>query len=57
MESVIEAERCDIQTRPAWRRITCAYSVPRKLLPGWSHTLAFRIDVEQPYVAGPEGRR
>ena len=57
MESVLEAERCEIRTRPAWRRITCEYAVPRQILPGWSRTLAFRIDVEQPYVAPAEGRR
>ena len=57
MESVVEAQRCAIQTRPSWRRITCEYAVPRKILPGWSRTLTFRIDVEQPYVAPAEGRR
>jgi tetratricopeptide (TPR) repeat protein len=57
MESVLAAERCEIRTRPAWRRITCEYAVPRQILPGWSRTLAFRIDVEQPYVAPAEGRR
>ena len=57
MEMVVDAQRCAIQTRPAWRRITCEYAVPRKILPGWSRTLSFRIDVEQPYVAPAEGRR
>jgi Flp pilus assembly protein TadD len=57
MESVVEAQRCEIRTRPAWRRITCDYAVPRKILPGWSRTLSFRIDVEQPYVAPSESRR
>ena len=57
MESVVEAQRCAIHTRPSWRRITCEYAVPRKILPGWSRTLSFRIDVEQPYVAPAEGRR
>jgi Flp pilus assembly protein TadD len=57
MASAVEAERCEIRTRPSWRRITCEYAVPRRILPGWSRTLAFRIDVEQPYVAPAEGRR
>ncbi|HYN02718.1 MAG TPA: tetratricopeptide repeat protein [Vicinamibacteria bacterium] len=56
-ETVVDAQRCAIQTRPSWRRITCEYAVPRKILPGWSRTLRFRIDVEQPYVAPAEGRR
>ena len=57
METIVEAQQCAIQTRPSWRRITCEYAVPRKILPGWSRTLSFRIDVEQPYVAPAEGRR
>ena len=57
MEAVVEAQQCAVQTRPSWRRITCEYAVPRKILPGWSRTLSFRIDVEQPYVAPAEGRR
>jgi Flp pilus assembly protein TadD len=57
METAVEAQRCAIQTRPSWRRITCEYAVPRKILPGWSHTLSFRIDVEEPYVSPAESRR
>jgi tetratricopeptide (TPR) repeat protein len=57
MQSVVEAERCEIRTRPSWRRITCEYAVPRDLLPGWTRTLSFRLDVEQPYVVRPEGPR
>ncbi len=40
MGTVVDAQACAIQTRPAWRRITCEYAVPRKILPGWSRTLA-----------------
>jgi Flp pilus assembly protein TadD len=57
MDSVLEADRCEIRTRPDWRRITCEYAVPRSILPGWSRTLRFRIDVEQPYVVPVESRR
>jgi Flp pilus assembly protein TadD len=57
MQSVVEAERCEIRTRPSWRRITCEYAVRRDLLPGWTRTLSFRLDVEQPYVVRPEGLR
>jgi tetratricopeptide (TPR) repeat protein len=57
MESLVQAERCEIRTRRSWRRITCEYAVSRKILPGWSRTFPFRIDVEQPYVAPDESRR
>jgi Flp pilus assembly protein TadD len=57
MEAVLDADRCTVWTRPSWRRITCEYAVPRTILPGWSRTLGFRIDVEQPYVAAREDER
>jgi hypothetical protein len=50
MESWVDPEACALRTQPAWRRITCAYSVPVEMLPGWTLELAFRIDVEQPLV-------
>jgi Flp pilus assembly protein TadD len=51
MEAFVETDSCTVRTRPSWRRITCDYAVPRTILPGWSHTLSFRVDVEQPFVA------
>jgi tetratricopeptide (TPR) repeat protein len=51
MEAWVDAQRCIVRTQAAWRRITCAYSVPVEVLPGWTHTLAFQIDVEQPFLA------
>ena len=50
MESVLDPQTCTVLTRLAWRRITCAYFVPVKVLPGWTHTLAFSVDVEQAFV-------
>jgi Flp pilus assembly protein TadD len=50
MESWVDPEACALRTQSAWRRITCAYSVPVEMLPGWTLELAFRIDVEQPLV-------
>jgi Flp pilus assembly protein TadD len=57
MESVVDPGRCTVRTQATWRRITCAYSVPVKMLPGWTHTLAFRIDVEQPFVVSASAPR
>ncbi|HEX9188116.1 MAG TPA: tetratricopeptide repeat protein [Vicinamibacteria bacterium] len=51
LEGVVEADRCEVHTRTAWRRITCAYVVPLEILPGLPpRRLSFRVDVEQPYV-------
>ncbi len=50
MESVVDVGRCEIHSRDSWRRITCEYSVPVEVLPGWTRVLPFRVDVEQPYV-------
>lgn len=57
LESVLDPERCAVQTQPGWRRITCAYEVPVEVLPGWTHTLAFRVDVEQPFVVAAHSPR
>jgi tetratricopeptide (TPR) repeat protein len=50
MDRVLDAEHCVVHTRRTWRRITCAYSVVVEVLPGWTHTLAFDVDVEEPFV-------
>ncbi len=55
MGSVVDVGRCEIQSRPSWRRITCEYAVALEILPGWTRVLPFRIDVEQPYVTRPPG--
>ncbi len=55
MESVVDVGRCEIQSRPSWRRITCEYVVPLEILPGWTRVVPFRVDVEQPYVTRPPG--
>ena len=49
MRHLLDPDRCDVSSRPPWRRITCDYQVSVSLLPGVDRTLAFRIDVEQPY--------
>jgi hypothetical protein len=50
MGAWVDPARCTVHTQSTWRRITCAYFVPVEMVPGWTHTLAFRIDVEQPFV-------
>ena len=50
MRHLLDPDRCEVSSRPPWRRITCDYQVPVSLLPGVDRTLAFRIEVEQPYV-------
>jgi len=50
----LDPDRCQIDTRPGWRRITCDYAVEAQLLPGIGHTLHFRVDVEEPYLANPD---
>jgi len=51
LDGVVEPGRCEVQTRIARRRITCAYAVPVEILPGLpTRHLAFRVDVDQPYV-------
>jgi tetratricopeptide (TPR) repeat protein len=57
MESLVDPERCTVHTQSTWRRITCAYSVPVEVLPGWTHTLEFQIDVEQPFVVNAAAPR
>ncbi len=51
MRTVLDPDSCSLITRPAWRRITCSYQVPVSVVPGVTHTLSFRIDTEQPYLA------
>jgi Flp pilus assembly protein TadD len=55
MQSVVDAGRCEIVSRPSWRRITCEYTVALEILPGWTRVVPFRIDTEQPYVTRPPG--
>jgi tetratricopeptide (TPR) repeat protein len=50
MESVIDPEGCTVTSQATWRHITCAYSVPLEVLPGFTHTFDFQVDVEEPYV-------
>jgi tetratricopeptide (TPR) repeat protein len=47
---LIQPGSFQIETAPKWRRITCAYSVPVRVFPGWSTTLRFRVHAEEPYV-------
>jgi Flp pilus assembly protein TadD len=47
----VGASDCQVATRKKWRRITCAYSVPVRVLPGWPSTLHFTIRAEEPYLA------
>jgi tetratricopeptide (TPR) repeat protein len=53
LEGNLDPDRCQIDTRPGWRRITCDYAVETALFPGIRHTLRFRVDVEEPYLADP----
>jgi len=57
LEAVLDPQRCIVHTQFAWRRISCTYSVPVEVLPGWTHTFAFDVDVEQPFVARPSTPR
>lgn len=41
---------CQVATRKKWRRITCAYAVPVRMLPGLAWTLHFKIRAEEPYL-------
>jgi Flp pilus assembly protein TadD len=50
LESVLDLQRCSVHTQSTWRHVTCAYSVPVEVLPGWTHTFDFRVDVEQPFL-------
>lgn len=50
----LDVERCQIATRPGWRHITCDYGVRAHVLPGLWRTLRFELDVEQPYLVGPD---
>ena len=54
LEEHIDVERCQVTSRPGWRRITCDYGVRAHLLPGLRRNLPFRLDVEQPYLVDPE---
>jgi tetratricopeptide (TPR) repeat protein len=51
LTSVVDLQRCEVHTQGAWRRITCAYSVAVEVLPGWTQTLDFHLDEEQPFLA------
>ena len=50
LDGRLDPERCHIETRPGWRRISCSYSVEAALLPGFRPTLRFDLDVEEPYL-------
>jgi Flp pilus assembly protein TadD len=54
LEGLLDPERCRVETRPGWRRITCGYAVETDLLPGLRRTLHFDLDVEEPYLVDPD---
>ena len=42
LDAVLDPRRCIVHTQPAWRRISCAYSVPVELLAGLDAHLRVR---------------
>ena len=54
LEGPLDPDRCQIETRPGWRQISCDYAVETTLLPGFRRTLRFNVDVEEPYLADPD---
>jgi Flp pilus assembly protein TadD len=54
LEGRLDPERCEIETRPGWRQISCGYAVETDLLPGLRRTLRFRVAVEEPYLVDPD---
>jgi Flp pilus assembly protein TadD len=50
LEGRLDPDRCEIETRPGWRQISCGYTVETDLLPGFRRTLRFHLDVEEPYL-------
>jgi Flp pilus assembly protein TadD len=51
MEAQVREESCQIETRPRWRIIQCAYAAPIRFMPGLEHELRFRLRVEKPYLS------
>jgi hypothetical protein len=49
LDGHLDPERCQVETRPGWRQISCRYAVEAALLPGFRPTLRFHLDVEEPY--------
>jgi tetratricopeptide (TPR) repeat protein len=50
LDARLDPERCQIETRPGWRQISCSYAVEADILPGLRKTLRFHLDVEEPYL-------
>jgi hypothetical protein len=51
LEALVRAEDCQIETRPKWRTIRCAYEHPIEIIPGLERRLHFRFSVERPFLA------
>jgi tetratricopeptide (TPR) repeat protein len=49
LEGRLEADRCEVRSGSMVRDIHCDYEVPVDLLPGFTRTLRFAIDVNEPY--------
>jgi Flp pilus assembly protein TadD len=50
----VQEGQLTIDTRKTWRRVTCRYTVPVSLLPGWVSNLRFSLDVEEPVLIDGE---
>lgn len=50
----VQEGQLTIDTRRTWRRITCRYSVPVALVPGFVSNLRFSLDVEEPVLIDGE---
>jgi Flp pilus assembly protein TadD len=53
MQRVLGPEDFHVETRPRWRTIACAYSVPVHPLPGLEWRLHFEMHIEEPYLSEP----